>query len=103
MKARVAYSRVGRPDELPDDRQMRVPGALLATAISGLGGGPQVGIPALPIEFGDQRLRPSLERQPPCIGEHSVEILGEAGLPAAEIGRLVAAGIVAAPEATQAA
>ena len=102
-QARVAYSRVGRPDELPDDPQMRVPGALLATAISGLGGGPQVGIPALPIEFGDQRLRPSLERQPPCIGEHSAEILAEAGLPAAEIARLVAAGIVAAPAATEAA
>jgi len=102
-QARVAYSRVGRPDELPDDPHMRVPGALLATAFSGLGGGPQVGIPALPIEFGDQRLRPSLERQPPCIGEHSVEILGEAGLPAAEISRLVAAGIVAVPAATEAA
>ncbi len=80
---------------------MRVPGAMLATAIAGLGGGPQVGIPALPIEFGDQRTRPSLERQPPCIGEHSVEILGEAGLPLAEISRLVAAGIVAAPAATE--
>ncbi len=102
-EARVAYSRVGRPDELPDDPQMRVPGALLATAISGLGGGPQVGIPALPIEFGDQRLRPSLERQPPGIGEHSCEILAESGLPAAEIARLVAAGIVAAPAATEAA
>ena len=100
-QARVAYSRVGRPDELPDDPQMRVPGALLATAISGLGGGPQVGIPALPIEFGDQRLRPGLERQPPRIGEHSCEILGEAGVPAAEIARLVAAGIVAAPAATE--
>ncbi len=101
-QARVAYSRVGRPDELPDDPQMRVPGALLATAISGLGGGPQIGIPALPIEFGDQRLRPSLERQPPGIGEHSYEILAEAGLPLAEISRLVAAGIVAAPAATKA-
>jgi crotonobetainyl-CoA:carnitine CoA-transferase CaiB-like acyl-CoA transferase len=102
-EARVAYSRVGRPDELPDDPQMRVPGALLATAISGLGGGTQIGIPGLPMEFGDRRLRPSLERQPPRIGEHSHEILSEAGFPTAEISRLVAAGIIAAPDATQAA
>jgi crotonobetainyl-CoA:carnitine CoA-transferase CaiB-like acyl-CoA transferase len=100
-EARVAYARVGRPDELPDDPQMRMPGALLATAICGLGGGAQTGIPALPVEFGDQRLRPSLERQPPRIGEHSCEILGEAGFASAEISRLLAAGIVAVPGAMQ--
>jgi len=53
--ARVAYSRVGRPDELSIDPHLLAHGGLLATAVSGFGGGPQVGIPALPVEFGDAR------------------------------------------------
>ena len=77
--ARVAYSRVGRPDELSIDPHLLAHGGLLATAVSGLGGGPLVGIPALPVEFGDGRERAGLDRQPPKIGEHAHEILSAAG------------------------
>jgi crotonobetainyl-CoA:carnitine CoA-transferase CaiB-like acyl-CoA transferase len=94
--ARVAYSRVGRPDELSDDPHLLAHGGLLATAVSGLGGGPLVGIPALPVEFGDGRERASLDRQPPKIGEHAHEILSAAGYSEQEIIELRAAGVLGA-------
>jgi len=94
--ARVAYSRVGRPDELSFDPHLLAHGGLLATAVSGLGGGPLVGIPALPVEFGDGRERASLDRQPPKIGEHAREILSAAGYSEQEIIELCAAGVLGA-------
>ena len=51
-------------------------------------------LPALPVEFGD-RARPGLRRQPPRVGEHNGEVLGEAGFGAAEIANLTAAGVIA--------
>ena len=92
--ARVAYSRVGRPDELSFDPHLLAHGGLLATAVSGLGGGPLVGIPALPVEFGDGRERAGLDRQPPKIGEHAHEILSAAGYSEHEIIELRAAGVL---------
>src|SRR5262249_39059129 len=93
--ARVAYSRVGRPDELATDPHLLAHGGLLATAISGLGGGPLAGVPALPLEFGDARERPGLERQPPRVGEHTREVLREAGFSAEAIREMMEAGVVA--------
>jgi crotonobetainyl-CoA:carnitine CoA-transferase CaiB-like acyl-CoA transferase len=94
--ARVAYARVGRPDELSADPHLLAHGGLLATAVSAAGGGPRVGIPALPLEFGDARERLGLERQPPRIGEHTHEVLRDAGFAAKAIGRLIDAGVLAA-------
>jgi len=94
--ARVAYSRVGRPDELSFDPHLLANGGLLTTAVSGLGGGPLVGIPALPVEFGDSRERLGLERQPPQIGEHTGEILEAAGYSVRKISELRAAGVLGA-------
>ncbi len=61
-----------------------------------MGGGPLVGIPALPVEFGDARERPGLERQPPRIGEHTGEILREAGFDPKRSTRLQTSGVVRA-------
>jgi len=99
--ARVAYSRVGRPDELSEDAHLLAHGGLLATAVSGLGGGPLVGIPALPVEFGDDRQRLGLERQPPRVGEHADEIMRAAGYSDREIANLRSAGILAAENVPQ--
>ena len=52
-------------------------------------------MPALPIEFGADRRRPGVRRQPPRMGEHNAELLSEAGFAAGEIERLVKAGVIA--------
>jgi crotonobetainyl-CoA:carnitine CoA-transferase CaiB-like acyl-CoA transferase len=91
--ARIAYARVGRPDELTHDIHLNAHGGLLATTVSALGGG-TIGIPALPIEFSDGRERPNLSRQPPQIGEHTREIMLDAGYEQALIDRLCADGLL---------
>ena len=96
--ARVPYARVGRPDELATDPHLVASGGLLATALSALGGGgPLVGLPAVPMEFGPERARPGLERQPPRIGEHADEILRAAGYTPAEIADLARSGVLGRP------
>jgi crotonobetainyl-CoA:carnitine CoA-transferase CaiB-like acyl-CoA transferase len=92
--AKVPCARVNRPDDLSGDPHLLAGGALLATALSALGGGPLVGLPALPLEFGDRRERPELSRQPPQIGEHGADLLCEAGFSTAEIQALMATGVL---------
>ncbi len=92
--ANVPFARVGRPDELSADEHLLAHGGLIQTAVSGMGGGPLVGIPALPVEFGDARRRLGLERQPPRIGEHTDEILRDAGFGPKEIETLRVSGVL---------
>jgi crotonobetainyl-CoA:carnitine CoA-transferase CaiB-like acyl-CoA transferase len=47
-------------------------------------------------EFGVDRQRPGIGRQPPRIGEHNAEVLNEAGFTTAEIAGLAEAGVIAA-------
>ena len=98
--AQVPCARVNRPDDLASDRQLIEGGGLLATVLSAMGGdGPLVGLPALPLEF-SEGARFGLVRQPPRIGEHGSEVLREAGFSAAEIGDLLATGVLAHHQAT---
>ena len=97
--AKVPCARVNRPDDLSGDPHLLAGGALLATALSALGGGPIVGLPALPLEFGEQRTRLTLARQPPRIGEHGPEVLGEAGFSTAEIRELIETKVLGQPAA----
>jgi len=92
--ANVPYARVGRPDQLSTDPHLLANGGLIHTAVSGLGGGPLVGIPALPVEFGDARDRLPLERQPPRIGEHTDEFLKQVGFNIEEINALHESGVI---------
>ena len=96
-RAGISWAPVGRPADLFADPHLLAGGGLLRTAISALGGGAgaMFGLPALPLEFGPDRARPGLTRQPPRMGEHSAEVLAEAGFGAAEIAALAAAGVVA--------
>lgn len=93
--AKVPYSRVGRPDELRGDPHLNA-GGLLDVVLGALGGGTgeTVGLPALPVEFGDAQSRPDLVMQPPAIGEHTRDVLTEAGFSAAEMADLTARGII---------
>jgi crotonobetainyl-CoA:carnitine CoA-transferase CaiB-like acyl-CoA transferase len=72
-------------------------GGLLDIAIATVAGGmATAGLPALPVEFGPERARPALTRQPPGVGEHTTEVLCEAGFSASEIARLAETQTIAA-------
>jgi crotonobetainyl-CoA:carnitine CoA-transferase CaiB-like acyl-CoA transferase len=93
-RANVPFARVGRPDQLASDPHLMAHGGLIETALSALGGGRRVALPGMPLEFGRERDRLALQRQPPAIGEHTDEVLGAAGYPAATIADLRQRGIV---------
>lgn len=91
--ASIPFARVGRPDELAADPHLAA-GGLLNVALGALGGGVEVGLPALPLEFGDNRVRPGLESQPPRPGEHTRSILAASGYSSDEIEAFLAAGVI---------
>ena len=53
---------------------------------------PDLATVALPVRFGDER--PAPRRPPPRVGEHTVDVLGELGFGAVEMGELRAQGAV---------
>jgi crotonobetainyl-CoA:carnitine CoA-transferase CaiB-like acyl-CoA transferase len=95
-QANVSWARVGQPGDLFTDPHLLATGGLLDVFISRTGGtdGRKVGLPALPIEFGPDRDRPGIRRQSPRIGEHSRDVLAEAGFSASEVADLLHAGVV---------
>jgi crotonobetainyl-CoA:carnitine CoA-transferase CaiB-like acyl-CoA transferase len=98
-RANVSWARVGQPGDLFTDPHLLATGGLLEVFVSSLGGeqGKKVGLPALPIEFGPNRDRPGIRRQSPHLGEHSQEVLIEAGYSPVEIDNLFEAGVIGRP------
>ena len=94
----MSWSPVGKPIDLFTDAHLLATGGLIDVFISALGGGEgrKVGLPALPLEFGSAHARPGLARQPPRMGEHNGEILGEAGFSPDEIAALADARVIVA-------
>ena len=94
----VSWAPVGQPGDLFADPHLLATGGLVDVFISrfGSGDGKFAGLPALPVEFGADRRRPGLQRQPPRIGEHNAEVLGEAGFTEEETAALAKAGVIAA-------
>jgi crotonobetainyl-CoA:carnitine CoA-transferase CaiB-like acyl-CoA transferase len=92
----VSWAPVGEPGDLFEDAHLLATGGLLDVFVSRIGGenGVKAGIPALPVEFGAERARGTLQRQPPRVGEHNAEVLGEAGFSAAEIAALAGKGVL---------
>jgi crotonobetainyl-CoA:carnitine CoA-transferase CaiB-like acyl-CoA transferase len=95
-RAQVSWAPVGQPGDLFDDPHLLATGGLVEVILSRFGGedGKRTRLPALPIEFGADRQRPGLARQPPQVGEHNAEVLGEAGFSAAEIAELAESGVI---------
>jgi crotonobetainyl-CoA:carnitine CoA-transferase CaiB-like acyl-CoA transferase len=95
-QANVSWARVGQPGDLFTDPHLLATGGLLDVFISRIGGteGRKVGLPALPIEFGPNRDRPGIRRQSPRVGEHSRDVLAEAGFSASEVADLLHTGVV---------
>lgn len=98
-RANVSWARVGQPGDLFTDPHLLATGGLLDVFISRIGGaeGKKVGLPALPIEFGPDRVRGGISRQSPTMGEHSREVLAEAGFSAPDIACLLESGTVVGP------
>lgn len=95
-RANVSWARVGQPGDLFTDPHLLATGGLVDVFVSRIGGteGKKVGLPALPIEFGPDRVRPGIHRQAPRLGEHSREVLEEEGYSAQEIDSLIGCGAV---------
>jgi crotonobetainyl-CoA:carnitine CoA-transferase CaiB-like acyl-CoA transferase len=95
--AGLPFARVNRPDEILEESQLQAHGGLIETVLSALGGeGVRTLLPGLPLEFGPERNRTELRAQPPRIGEHTIETLGEAGFAAEEIKTLLADKVIKA-------
>ena len=98
-RANISWAPVGKPADLFTDEHLLASGGLLDVLVplyQGAGAAHMTKLPALPVEFGSDRARPGLRRQPPTLGEHNGEVLAEAGFSAAEITGLTDRGIVVA-------
>jgi len=96
-RANVSWAPVGQPKDMFADPHLLATGGLLDVYVSRFGGGDGkfVGLPALPIEFGDHQ-RPGITRQPPKVGEHNTEVLAEAGFTEQQINTLAESGVTVA-------
>ncbi|HWI28450.1 MAG TPA: CaiB/BaiF CoA-transferase family protein [Stellaceae bacterium] len=91
-QASIPYAPVARTADLFEDPHLKASGGLVEVDLPG---GIHTRLPRLPIEIGGER--PGLYRDAPAaIGQHSREILAEAGLSAAEIAELEKAGVIVA-------
>jgi crotonobetainyl-CoA:carnitine CoA-transferase CaiB-like acyl-CoA transferase len=88
----IPFAPVAKPGDLFEDPHLNAGGRMLDVAFKD---GVRAKIPRLPLEMGAHDL--GLRRQAPGIGQHSVEILEEAGLSKAEVDALRGRGVVSGP------
>ena len=88
-KTGVAFGVVGTLDDIPGDTQMRASGALVPIDDPRTGAAFTV---SSPLQVGDPDKAPATFA--PEIGQHTVEVLRAAGIPATEIERLLEAGVI---------
>jgi crotonobetainyl-CoA:carnitine CoA-transferase CaiB-like acyl-CoA transferase len=90
-RAGVAYAPVARPEDLFADPQLEAGGSLLETTFPD---GRKGRLPAQPLTLDGQR--PQKRSDPPLIGEHTAQVLQEAGYTPEELRALEAAGVISA-------
>ena len=90
-RSEISWARVGQPGDLFEDPHLLATGGLVDVFVSRFGGegGKWAGLPAPPIEFGEERKRPNVIKQPPKVGEHNIEILRGLGLSENDISDLM--------------
>ena len=87
--ANIGCAPVNRPDQLIDDPHLKASGQLIETRFPTGGRG---GVPKMP--FKSSRYEMGMRRPAPGLGEHTRELLVEAGYDDTEIAALVGEGVV---------
>ncbi|NKE66985.1 CoA transferase [Ramlibacter sp. RBP-2] len=89
----LPFAPITRPEELFDDPHLNATGGLAPLTLPD---GRATKVPLFPFTLGGER--PGLRLQPPRLGEHTQELLREAGYSAGEIARLQSLRVIAAGE-----
>lgn len=87
--AGLPFSPLARPEDLFEDPQLDQGGSLLDTVFPD---GRTARLPALPVVFGSGRW--GKRRDPPALGQHTAQVLGEVGYGEEELEALAAAGVI---------
>jgi crotonobetainyl-CoA:carnitine CoA-transferase CaiB-like acyl-CoA transferase len=91
----MPFAPIARPEELFDDPHLKAGGGLLPiTVTDGERAGDKAYLPALPLEMNGQRF--GIHRDVPRKGQHTREILAEAGYSDADIDAMIEQGAVGA-------
>ncbi|MCC7329464.1 MAG: CoA transferase [Gammaproteobacteria bacterium] len=94
-KTGLPFAPIARPEQLFEDPHLVASGGLLPMTITdGERRGEKTRLPALPLEMDGHRF--GVQRDLPRRGQHSREVLAEAGYSAAQIAAMVEQGIVGA-------
>jgi formyl-CoA transferase len=83
----ITFGVISRPQDVPDDQQAVACGAVVETAIPDM---PRTLANPIRLGFAEQRIAQAA----PALGEHSEEILLEAGMSASEVAALKTAGAI---------
>ena len=89
----LPFAPITRPQELFDDPHLQQTGGLAALKLPD---GRETTVPLLPLTLDGQR--PGVYLNPPVLGEHSRVLLAGLGYGEADIARLLAEGVVGAPD-----
>jgi crotonobetainyl-CoA:carnitine CoA-transferase CaiB-like acyl-CoA transferase len=94
-KTGLPFAPIARPEELFDDPHLAASGGLLpVTVTDGERNGQKTRLPALPLEMDGRRF--GIHRDVPRPGQHTREVLAQAGYSASEIAALIEKGVVGA-------
>jgi crotonobetainyl-CoA:carnitine CoA-transferase CaiB-like acyl-CoA transferase len=94
-KTGLPFAPITKPEDLFDDPHLAVSGGLLPiTVTDGDRKGQKARLPALPLEMDGRRF--GIQRDVPRAGQHTREILAQAGYSASEIAKLIEKGVIGA-------
>ena len=94
-KTGLPFAPIAKPEQLFDDPHLAASGGLLEiTVTDGERKGAKTRLPALPLEMAGHRF--GIHQDVPRAGQHTREVLGEAGYGAADIDALIASRVVSA-------